>query len=258
MYMKKILGIVLAGAMLTSCGKVEKYSNDYGSANFLNVVPFSPPPPGSPAVTMRVFEDTLMRTASNLSYRGSTGYLAFSPGTKTIQLRSSADLSTVFAEAISQEFAYNKASTYLVYDTVNNSTGRAKIARLNDTLTLPAAGFVKMRFLPLAKFAPAVDVTLVLTSVTPADSITFFNMGYIGENPTQAELDALSSFRSMPIGNYALRMKFAGTQTLIAAPLSLSAATLTGTGGSTGISSLYIAGTAKEQPLSVGIQRHYP
>ncbi|HCY89400.1 MAG TPA: hypothetical protein DHV17_03980 [Chitinophagaceae bacterium] len=115
-----------------------------------------------------------------------------------------------------------------------------------------------MRFLPLAKFAPAVDVTLVRTSVTPADSITFFNMGYIGENPTQAELDALSSFRSMPIGNYALRMKLAGTQTLIAAPLSLSAATLTGTGGSTGISSLYIAGTAKEQPLSVGIQRHYP
>ena len=75
--------------------KVEKYSNDFGSATFLNVVPFSPPAAGFLAVTMRVYEDTLMRTASGISYRGTSGYLAFAPGTKTIQLRSSADLTTV-------------------------------------------------------------------------------------------------------------------------------------------------------------------
>lgn len=256
--MKKLLGITLAGLVLAGCGKEATYSNDFGSATFLNVVPFSPPAPGSSAITMRVFEDTLMRSASGISYRGSSGYLAFAPGTKTIQLRSSADLTTVFAEATDQAFEFNKASTYLVYDTVNNSTGRARIARLNDTLTPPGAGFFKIRFLPLAKLAPAVDVTLVRTSASPADSVTFFNRGYIGETPTQAELEALSAFTTLPLGTYSVKIKAAGTQTLIFPAASLSSTTLAGTGGITGISSLYIAGTVKEQPLSVGILRHYP
>lgn len=255
--MKKLLGIILAGTLVAGCGKEKTYSNDFGSATFLNVVPFSPPPPGSPAVTMRVYEDTLMRTASNLAYRASSGYLAFAPGTKRIQLRSSADLTTVFAEANDQVFEYNKAHTYLVYDTVNNSTGRAKIARLNDTLTTAANGFVKVRFLHLAKLAPAVDVTLV-RAATPADSVTFFNRSYIGENPTEAELQALSAFTTMPLGNYTIRVKAAGTQTLVFPPANLTATTLAGNGGVTGILSLYAAGTVKEQPLTLGVLRHYP
>ena len=64
--MKKLLGILLAGSFLAGCGKVRKIFNDFGSATFLNVVPFSPPPPGSLAVTMRVYEDTLM-PASGIS-----------------------------------------------------------------------------------------------------------------------------------------------------------------------------------------------
>ena len=256
--MKKLLGILLAGSFLAGCGKVEKYSNDFGSATFLNVVPFSPPPPGSLAVTMRVYEDTLMRTASGISYRGTSGYLAFAPGTKTIQLRSSADLTTVFAEAADQSFEFNKASTSLVYDTVNNSTGRAKIARLNDTLTTPGSGFVKLRFLHLAKLAPSVDVTFVRTSTTPADSVTFFNRSYIGENPTEDELRALSAFTTIPLGTYSVKVKLAGTQTLALPPIAVSTANLAGTGGITGIASFYLSGTVKEQPLAPGILRHYP
>lgn len=256
--MKKLLGICLAGAMMAGCGKVDKYSNDFGSANFLNVVPFSPPPPGSLAVTMSLYEDTLLRTATNLSYRAATGYLAFAPGTRNIELRSSADQTTKFAVASDQAFEFNKASTYLVYDTVDAASSRAKIARLSDDLTPAGTGFIKVRFLPLAIFAPPVDVTMVRTSVTPADSVTFFNRGYIGTNPTEAELQALSTFTTMPLGTYSLRIKAAGTQTLILPATGLTVANLAGTGSTTGISSLYIAGTAKQQPLSIGLLRHYP
>lgn len=256
--MKKLFGIIAAGVLFAGCGKVEHYSNDYGSAIFLNAVPFTPPAAGSVAVSMRVYEqDTIPRSASNIAYRGTSGYLAFAPGTRSVDMRSSFDFTTKFVEARDQVFEFNKASTFVAYDTVNDASGRAKMVRLNDTLTVPDNNFVKLRFLHLAVNAPAVDVTLVRTSATPNDSITFFNRSYIGD-PTADDVLSLSTFTTIPLGTYSVRMKAAGTQTLVFPATTLTTANLAGTAAMKGICTLFAAGTAKTLPLSLGILRHYP
>ena len=255
--MKKLLGILFIGGSMLGCGKVIEYSNDFGTANFINAAIFSVPATGFADTTMRIFVDTSQKTTSAVAYRGSTGYLAVAPGTRNVQVRSSFDLLTNFVEANAETFTANTASTYVIYDTMANASSKLKLARLNDTLTLPGNGFIKLRFLPLAPNVPDMDITFLRTSATPNDSITFFNQSYIGGSPSEATIQALSAFRTAPLGTYTMKLKLAGTQTVLGAQ-PLSVANVAGTAGMTGINTLYITGNAKGKPLSVGITRHYP
>ena len=258
--MKKLFGIILSGLMIAGCGKVITYSNDFAAFAVINATPLANPLPGMPTTNMRVFVDNRQLTGSNVVYTGAAApsYLSVAPGVKKIEVRSSLDLVTNFAISATENFVSNTASTFFVYDTLDNTTGRARLLRLNDTLTVPPAGFIKVRFVPVAVNAPAMDVTLVRTGVTPADSITFFNQTYVGSNPPAGTIQALSAFRTIPIGAYTVRLKAAGTQTLLIAPLALSLTNLTGTGNLTGINTLFVTGTAKAQPLRIGLFRNYP
>lgn len=253
--MRKILSILfITSLVIISCGKVKDYSNDFSSAAFINATPFSTPAPGIPTTNLRIFVDTLQKTSSNVVYTGSSGYLSIAPGTRKIEVRSSLDLLTNYAVSATENFITNTASSFFIYDTIDNATGRVKLLRLNDTLTIPPTGFIKVRFVPLAVNAPVMDVTFLRTTVTPNDSITFFNRAYVGSNPN---ISALSAFTTIPIGSYSIKLKSAGTQTvLLIQPLSLT--NLTGTGNITGISSIFATGTAKGQPLRIGLFRHYP
>jgi hypothetical protein len=114
--------------------------------------------------------------------------------------------------------------------------------RLTDDLTLPAAGRSHVRLVHAAQNAPAVDVTLVRTSATPLDSVTITNRSYIGSNPTEATVTASSTFTSIPAGNYSIRIKLAGTQTLARNPQAVTIA-------NGGLYTLVAVGTARNIAL---------
>jgi hypothetical protein len=248
--MKKILFICLTTAILASCGKEITYSSDYSSAAFINAstsVTGVAPRPG-----VIVYIDTLAKTSSFVAYRGTSGYLGITPGARKIELRPNNNLfSNLFVDAAAG-FETNKASTYVIYDTLSATNTALKTIRLTDDLSLPSDGTIKVRFLHLANNAPAVDVTLVRTSATPLDSVTLTNQSYVGPNGAAAA-STLSTFTAIPRGTYSVRVKLAGTQTIALTPV-----TLTTLSTINGIFTLYAAGTTGGQPLTANVFRHYP
>lgn len=207
--MKKIVYIMLSATLFASCGKENTFSNNFGSSAFINASM------GSPA--LEILEDTVKKHAGTIPASGWSNYLGFIPGSKLTNIRRSDNLTNV----ASNTFSYNvgQANTVLIYDTLTVGaggvlSGSLRLARLNDDLTLPAAGSTKVRFVHAAQNAPAVDVTLLRTSATPNDSVTISNRAYIGSSPSDAEINASSTFSSLPAGTYSVRIKLAGTQTL--------------------------------------------
>ncbi len=237
---------MIAGLSLAGCGKENSYTNNFASAVFINASPSvtnANPRPG-----ISIFVDTLAKSASVIAYRGSTGYLGIEPGSRKLELRTNTTPTAILYSAAAESFEVNKASSFVIYDTLSAANTALKVIRLSDDLSLPAAGNIKVRFLHLANNAPAVDLTLVRTSVTPNDSVTLTNRSYIGASPT---ISALEPFASIPQGAYTLKVKLAGTQTvaLTANLASLNVAN--------GIFTLFAAGTTQGQALTANAVRHY-
>lgn len=246
--MKKLLSVLIAGGMLAGCGKDNTYSTDFASVNFINAstsLTNVAPRPGAV-----VFVDTSIKVSGPIGYRGSSGYLGVYPGARNVEIRSAvARPFTTILQSASENFETNRASTIVLYDT-SSATNNVKWVRLSDDLSLPGTNSVKVRFLHLANNAPAVDVTLVRTSVTPNDSATITNRSYIGASPNGA---SLSPFIEIPQGAYTLRVKLAGTQTVV---LSTSLANILNVRN--GIYTLYAAGTTGGQALTPNVFRHFP
>lgn len=245
--MKRLFIAIIAGLSLTGCGKENNYTTNFASAVFINASPSVTNV--SPRPGINIFVDTLAKSASVIAYRGNTGYLGIEPGSRKLELRTNTTPTAVLFNADAASFEVNKASTFVIYDTLSTTNTSLKVLRLNDDLSLPTAGNIKVRFLHLANNAPAVDLTLVRTSVTPNDSVTLTNRSYIGATPTAS---ALESFASIPQGAYSLRVKLAGTQTLALTPVTLSSLNV-----ANGIFTLYAAGTTQGQPLTANVVRNY-
>ncbi|TAF54377.1 MAG: DUF4397 domain-containing protein [Sphingobacteriia bacterium] len=239
--MKKIFGILAGAMVLASCGKENEFSNDFASVVVLNA---SPNATGTAA--MHVYVDTLIKTGSALGYRANSGYLGVLPGTRLIETRSVTNATIKYVNR-SIEFANRTASTLVVYDTLATATGTLRSVVIPDDLSLPAANTVKARFLHLAQNAPAVDITLVRTNVVTPDSVTLTNRTYIGNSPNGA---ALAPFAAIPLGTYTIRVKAAGTQTVV---LQTTGVALNAVNG---IYTLYAAGTAAGAPLTANALRH--
>lgn len=95
--------------------------------------------------------------------------------------------------------------------------------------------------------APAVDVTFVRGA--NLDSVTITNRTYFGGTPNAA---TLSAFQPLTGGTaYTMRVKLAGTQTLVSS-VNLGSSLTSGR-----IITLAAIGTAKSQPLSFAAFRHY-
>ncbi len=231
--MKKIGYLILTATIFASCGKENTFSNEFGSAAFINVSM------GSPG--LEILEDTTKKHAGSIGVGQWTNYLGFVPGSKVTNVRRADNLGTVASNTYN--YSVGQANTILVYDTLVVGAGGAlsgnlRLARLTDDLTLPDAGRTKVRFVHAAQNAPAVDVTLLRTNVTPNDSVTVTNRSYIGSNPSDAVLTTSSTFASLPAGTYSIRIKLAGTQTLARTPQN---ATLV----NGGIYTLLAVGTAR-------------
>jgi hypothetical protein len=252
--MKKIIGFLALGAVLASCGKENTFTTDFGSVNIINAAPvvstaFAPLLP-----TFTLFVDTSIRANTALTYRGATGYQAVTPGVRNLSLRLAGNTNRVLWTANNQQINNGQGYTYLIYDTLPipvTATSTYRGVQLVDDLNLPATGQAKVRFAHLAINAPAVDVTLLRTSVTPNDSVTISNRSYLGAAPTLATIAQTATFSAIPAGTYSLRVKAAGTQTLALAPATVTI-------GNQNIFTFYAAGTAQGQALTANAFRHYP
>jgi hypothetical protein len=244
---KTLIGLLIIG-IVASCGKENIYSNDFSSVAFINASP------GSPAVT--VFVDTIPQVTAAIAYRSNSGYRSVQPGARNLEFRTTTNfVTTKRGGGPTENFVANTASSYFLYDTLTASNQNFRVLRLTDDLTVPAKGFAMVRFVPLAIKAPAVDVTFLRTSSTPNDSVTFMNKAYVGDAPSADAIKTLSMFTPIPLGTYTVKLKTAGTQTVLA---TLASNVLSGTTGLTGIFTFYSAGTAQGQPLAISSFRHYP
>lgn len=242
--MKKIIGFFAGTMFLVSCGKVNDFTNEFGTVLVLNVSPST----ATPATAMSVYIDTLVKSAAPLSYRLNSGYLAASIGPRTIQTRPAGNARINYVNLTNQQIDFNKATTLVIYDTLTATNTALRSVRLTDDLALPTAGQVKVRFLHLANNAPAVDITLLRTSATVPDSVTLTNRTFIGTSPNAANL---SIFAGIPRGVYSIRVKVAGTQTIALTPVAVNLSALNG------IYTLYAAGTAVGAPLTANVLRHF-
>ncbi len=252
--MKKLIQTICGIALIsfTACDKEAIKLNDQANASFAVIHAA----PGAPTVDI-VVDGLVANGSRRLSYGlisagGGTGnggiYMPVLAGTRNIKVSTDSGKTSVVNADL--EFATNSASTIVVYDTIATSgTAALRSVRLNDDLTVPSGTNVHVRFLHLALLAPAVDITLVRTSVSPVDSVTLTNRTYLGANPNAI---ALSAFAPIPGGTaYTVRVKLAGTQTVVLA-VNLAASTL----ASGRIVTLSAIGTARGASLGVLAARH--
>ena len=250
--MKKLTIILsLSTAILFGCGKVNVTSNEIASVHFINAAPGS--------TTHNVIVDDINQTGSSLVFRGATAsYLNLAVGSRSIKIRSNNPSLPVDYVTIGESFANNTASTIVTYDVLATPTSNLKYVRFTDDLTTPKAGFIKVRYLPLAIGVPNSDITYLRTSnILPIlpDSVTVPNINYIGTTPTAATIADLSKFYEIPAGAYTIKIKAAGTQTVLTSA-SFSTAIA---GVPRGIYTLYGTGNI---PASIGfgwsLMRNYP
>lgn len=249
--MKKIFGLALASIVVgTSCEKAFEQPDDFSS---FAVIHASPVATTAPTDTLHVFVGTERYTNAGATYLNTTTYLPVLAGTHEINIRrKNVATSDLYVASFTETLARGDIFSYFVYDTTTSATAQAKVLRLKDDLTLPATGFSHVRALHLAPNGPAVDITLLRTSVTPNDSVTITNKTFIGATPNAS---ALTAFTPVPRGVYTAKLKLAGTQTValaVAVDMSRGADVTQG-----GIFTIYACGTAKGQPLSVRSIRHF-
>jgi hypothetical protein len=267
----KIYITAIAALALGSCGKDMDDPQEFSSAVVIHASP------GTPGIN--VLADTVILNASPITFNQTIGYQGFDPGSRRVTIRNIASTgTTTYADLMNQTFEAGKAYSYFLYDTLINN--QAKVLRLEDDLSLPAAGNVKVRFVHLAPEFGPLDVTFVRgtlftnSSVTPnasvfeaTDSVTISNVSPVGANPDTKALSAFREIRggtgfaaftganlgAVPEANrnnrYVIKLKNAGTQTVVAT------SALTGINLTTGKAyTIYATGSVKKgQILRVNV-----
>jgi hypothetical protein len=261
--MKRIfICVALAGLSLVACKKEGNNDNpDVSPAANVLLIHAAPVPAGFAGVN--AFLDTGKITPAAIAYlgnnqaTGTTGSLFYMPVIATpnrnFDVRPTTALTTKLIEQqVNLEPARNY--TYILYDTLNDATGKFKLLKLTDDLSQPAdTSQSKIRFLHLAPNIPNVDVTFIrLSGTTEVDSVTFANRSYVGSTtPNEA---ALSAFTNVKGGVYRVRAKAAGTGTVLAT-INNSSGSLSFASGK--VYTVFVTGTAKGQPLALRSVRHF-
>jgi hypothetical protein len=274
MHFKKIIAgvslLALAGSIFTGCKPFEFEPQALASFSVTNAVA------GSPTVDVLVDKDVTSPSRlgfgnTTVSVAGaSTIYLPVFAGSHNIIV--SADTGKTNIASMTGTFETGKIYSYFVYDTV--VSGKAKMFRVTDDLSLPTAGNAKVRYFNLAPNAGPVDVTFVRgtyfdsssTSTVklafiPVDSVTISNRVYPGNAAavdgaftTIPASSGAATVKQLTVGavpaanqknRYVIRVKQAGTQNI----LVTSAVTTTPLSG--GIYTYYGKGTAQSQAHTI-------
>jgi Domain of unknown function (DUF4397) len=245
--------IAAFGFMMNACEKIKEATELNPSASSTAQIVHAAPDAATPLPAYDIVVDGLVANGSRRITYGITSlsggggnapaYLPLLEGSRNIKISRDSGKTSVID--VTLPFEKNKAYTIVAYDTLVG--GKLKVVRLNDDLTRPASGVTHVRFVHAAPNAPAVDITLLRTAPS-TDSVTLSNKSYLGANPNA---EALSAFAPVPGGTYTLKVKLAGTQTLV------TSASLGTTLTAGRIYTFYAIGTAQTRPLSVISTRHF-
>lgn len=238
MNMNKIMLACLCVITLTQCKSYEIPFEKFASIAVTHASP------GTGLADVLV--DGKVTSIARINYNGSTRtnaagnsvYLPVLVGNRTIMFSTDTAKTNLFQSAA--DYTAGKIQSIYAYDTLLN--GKIRFMTLNDDLTLPTGTNAKVRFLNLAPLQSAVDVTFLRTSAIPNDSVTISNNTYAGASPNTALLE---KFVSLPGGTYTIKLKNAGTQTVV---LTANTATLLTAGR---ITTVFASGTAKGLPLTI-------
>ncbi|HPH99482.1 MAG TPA: DUF4397 domain-containing protein [Chitinophagaceae bacterium] len=243
--------VLSSSILLFACKKEGNKITDAQSANVIVVHAV----PNTPAIPIQVYIDNGKLSTAALAYlskstpNGISGgplYLPVLAGTRMLDIRPDADQNSKLV-SLTTNLYEDKNYTFFAYDTLNNN--QTRLLKLTDDLTPPAdASMCKVRFLHLAPAAPNLDITILRTSATPADSITFTAQSYIGSSAFSET--ALSVFTLVKGGSYTVKLKLAGTQTVVKSFTGFDLAN-----GKT--YSLYAAGGVKGTALTVKSIRNF-
>lgn len=242
--MKRLAEFLMILVIFSACKKEDVINEDASFVSVINTVA------GEEPLSLSV--DTGFRF--RLPYRASYRNLPITPGSHIISIEDSGRTKT-FLTLSPQEYIPNTSSTIVLYETLHPVDSTVRGIRLSDDLTLAPNGFVKVRFIHAAPLLVPVDVTFLRTNQTPMDSFTLSSQRFIG---TVMNMEALSAFNNIPLGNYTLKVKSAGTQDTLLNTVRLSVSNLAGAGGITGITTFYLSGGVRGEALQVGSFRHYP
>lgn len=248
--MRKYFLYAIVAVVAISC---DKESTPLGVQNNSGIV-FINAAPGVPRMSVFVDTGRMNFAAGRINYLSGSLNSSIPSGRQTVNL-DTLDKTGLYTQAIAStgfDFVPGRMHTFIMYDTINSGgTGKARMLRLNDDLTLPAVGRGKVRVLHLAPTAPAVDIKLFRTTPTGLDSVQFNNVRYVSNASTMNEA-ALSAFTDVPSAVYTARVFLAGTQTLVVS----TSCDLNNATDRLRMRTLFVTGGAKGLPVIATTFRH--
>ncbi|MBL7737708.1 MAG: DUF4397 domain-containing protein [Chitinophagaceae bacterium] len=262
-YIQRSLVVMASGVLLiASCKKQGNNDNpDVSPSSNVIVVNAAPSPAGYPALDM--YLDTGKFTPAAIAYLGNnqatgiTGNLLYAPALAADHAVDVRPTTTPNVKVLNANASLMPDVNYsfFIYDTLNNTTSQFKLLKLTDELVQPAdTSMGKIRFLHLAPTLPAYDLTFVrLSGTTEVDSVTLTNRTYVGSGvPNEA---TLSAFTNVKGGVYRLKIKTAGTATVVTT-INNAATNFLNFAKGKGYT-VYVTGMAKGQPLALRTVRHF-
>lgn len=147
--------------------------------------------PDAPGVDLLV--DDAKVNGAPLTFPNNTGYLQIEAGDRNVKVNVAN--TSITAIDVTLNYASNQSYTVFAVDSVANISA----IRLEDDLSVPAAGNAHVRFVHLSPNAPAVDITLT------NGTVVFGNKAF----------KEFTAFTPLPAGSYDLQVRVAGTSTVV-------------------------------------------
>jgi hypothetical protein len=195
---KLILGITVCALALSSCVKKDPLAR-------LTQVLLVPLSPNAAPINFSVNGDV---KATQVNYSSTVGTVRYTLPYYTLEPKAASTISynvqTTNAPFASITADLNDDKVYSTF--LIDSASKAKAIIVNDDLTEPNAGYVKLRFFNFCPNDSAVNVFLVGGSTTPIWSNRAFE--------TQATATARENFLELPAGTYSFEIRNATSNTL--------------------------------------------
>lgn len=194
-YFMSLKSIFIALIIATSFGSCDKDDTPQSTTS-VNVIHASPDVPG-----VDLLIDNLKVNTTPLNFPEATGYLKVFAGTRNIKVNATGTNNTV----INANLTFTADKYYSVF--AYNLLASIAAIRVEDDLTLPAAGQAHIRFFHFSPNAPSVTMgTLSGTTFTPVFSNRSFE--------TQATASANQNFTPVVAGTYTFDVQVNGASVL--------------------------------------------
>lgn len=161
--------------------------------------------PGDTASYDFYFNDAKLNSQP-VAFPSNSSYLSLAPGDYTIKVAANNTINPV----VSAGYGVAPGGNYSVYVYDTLQSGKLKVFALEDDLSAPPAGKIKLRFLHLSPVGIAVNIQA-------NDSTLFSNRSYADVVGNQSK----AAFVTLDAGTYAFKAKLAGSDPSVPALLTL-------------------------------------